>query len=427
MEITATSSPNKDLLYQPASIARIGEVEIKRGAGILLEDAINTNIPGVLMERRTFSAGQQFNIRGYGNGARGTNGINSNFDGQGYKVYLNGIPVTDAEGITLIDDIDFGSIGNVEVLKGSAGTLYGQAIAGVVNLTTLKPQPGRTSVGQDLLLGSYGLQRYTTHLQVSKEHASLLVNYGKQKYDGFAPHTQSRKDFVNAVGEFSPNQKQTFTSYFGYSDSYDERNGELTIEQYKALDYSGNPRYVKNNAHSDVTTFRTGIGHTYRFREGISSTTSVFGTGLISNVSSAGGWTDKSSINYGFRSTFDTRFSLLNGLTLSGITGAEAQMQNAQTLGYPMVADSFNLQGYNLIGALRSNQYTISRTLSAFTEWTLTLPYALSLTAGIGYSNLGIELNDRLYNPSNNNPGNPKAHAVQEFVRPHVFAPFGDQ
>lgn len=408
VEITATSSPNKTVLYQPISIARIGEVEIKRGAGILLDDAINTNIPGVLMERRTFSAGQQFNIRGYGNGARGTNGINSNFDGQGYKVYLNGIPVTDAEGITLMDDIDFGSVGNVEIVKGPAGTLYGQAIAGVVNLTTLKPQPGRTSVGQDILLGSYGLQRYTTHVQVSKEHASLLVNYGKQKYDGFTPHTQSKKDFVNVVGEFSPNQKQTFNSYFGYSNSYDERNGELTIQQYETLDYSGNPSYIKNNAHSDVTTFRTGIGHTYRFREGISNTTSVFGTGLVSNVSSAGGWTDKSSVNYGFRSTFDTRFSLANGFTLSGITGVEAQMQNAQTLGYPMVADSFNLKGYNLIGNLRSNQYTISRTLSAFTEWTLTLPYALSLTAGIGYSTLGIELNDRFHATSNNNPSNPK-------------------
>ena len=408
VEITATSSPNKAVLYQPVSIAKIGETEIKRGTGILLDDAINTNIPGVTMERRTFSAGQQFNIRGYGNGARGTNGINSNFDGQGYKVYLNGIPVTDAEGITLMDDIDFGSIGNVEVVKGPAGSLYGLAIAGVVNLTTLKPQPGKTSLGQDILLGAYGLQRYTTHLQVSKERSSLLVNYGKQKYDGFMPHTQSRKDFVNVVGEFTPNQRQSVSSYFGYSNSYDERNGELTREQYEKLDYSGNPAYIKNNAHSNVLSFRTGVGHTYRFSETLANTTSVFGTGLVSNVSSAGGWTDKSAINYGFRSTFDTRFVLSNGVTLSGITGAEAQMQNAQILGYPMVADSFNLKGYNLIGPLRSNQYTVTKTLSAFTEWTVSLPSDLSLTAGVGYSTISIELNDRIYSASNNNPSNPK-------------------
>ena len=70
-------------------------------------------------------------------------GINSNFDGRGVKVYLNGIPITDAEGITVLDDIDFGSIGNVEITKGPSGTLYGLAIAGVVNMQTIRPERTR--------------------------------------------------------------------------------------------------------------------------------------------------------------------------------------------------------------------------------------------------------------------------------------------
>src|ERR1043165_6152183 len=72
-----------------------------------------------------------------------------------------------------------------------------------------------------------------------------------------------------------------------------------------------------------------------------------------------------------------------------------------------MIADSANLTGYNIIGTLRSNQYTISRTASAFTEWTLAMPYDFSLTAGFGWSGLGIELNDRFYVATNNNPSNP--------------------
>ncbi|HEX6916030.1 MAG TPA: TonB-dependent receptor plug domain-containing protein [Chitinophagaceae bacterium] len=407
VEITATSNPNKAMLYQPVSIAKLGETELKRGAGLLLDDAININIPGVFMERRSFSAGQQFNIRGYGNGTRGTNGINSNFDGQGYKVYLNGIPVTDAEGITLMDDIDFASIGNVEVVKGPSGTLYGQAIAGVVNLKTKKAEPGKTEFGQDALLGSYGLQRYTTHFALSKARSSLMANYGKQLYNGFMPHTNSTKDFVNLFGEFNPNDKQVISSYFGYSNSYDERNGEITKSEWEAMNYAGNPAYIKNNAHSNVMSFRTGVSHAYRFNSNVSNTTSVFGTGLISNVSSAGGWTDKSTINYGIRSTIDTRFSAGEGLTISGISGAELQMQNAQTMGYAMVADSFNLSGYNIIGPLRSNQYTVSKTASVFTEWTLGMPGELSVTVGLGWSGLGLTLHDRLFAASNNNPSNP--------------------
>lgn len=428
IEITATSSQNKAMLYQPASIARLGEAEIKRGQGLLLDDAINTNIPGVFMSRRTFSAGQQFNIRGYGNGARGTNGVNSNFDGQGYKVYLNGIPITDAEGITLMDDIDFGSVGNVELVKGPSGTLYGQAIAGVVNLKTAKPEPGHSKISQDVLLGSYGLQRYTTSLQVSKERTSILANYGKQLYDGFMPHTQSDKDFFNFIGEFTPNQKQSIITYVGYSNSYDQRNGEITREQWAAGDYSGNPAYIKNDAHSNVMTFRAGVGHTYDFSEKVSNTTTLFGTGLSSNVSSAGGWTDKSSVNYGLRTTFDTRFSIGDRMTLTGITGGELQQQNAQILSYPMVVDSFDPTGYNIIGTLRSNQYIITSTASAFTEWTLSLASDLSVTAGFGWSGLGIELNDRFYVASNNNPSNPNGtqkpskytNAFNDMFSPHL-------
>jgi iron complex outermembrane receptor protein len=428
VEITATSTPSKVMLYQPVSIAKLGATEISRGAGILMDDAINTNIPGVYMERRTFSAGQQFNIRGYGNGARGTNGISSNFDGQGYKVYLNGIPITDAEGITTMDDIDFGSIGNVEVVKGPSGTLYGQAIAGVVNLKTKSAEPGKISIGQDVMIGSYGLQRYTTHLAIGKERSSFMANYGKQLYKGFMPHTKSNKDFVNLFGEFKPNKKQTIGAYFGFSNSKDERNGEITKEAWDTLNYDGNIRYVKNNAHSNVVSFRAGVSHTYKFHEFVSNTTSVFGTGLISNVSSAGGWTDKSSINYGMRSTIDTRFPLGKGFSLSGITGVELQMQNAKTLGYPMVADSFNLSGYNIPGALRSNQTTVSKTASAFTEWTISMPFDFSLTAGLGWSGLGIELNDLYYVATNNNPSNPNGtHKPSQYknkfmnmLSPHV-------
>ncbi len=397
VEITATSNENKSILYQPTSITKLGETEIKRGIGLYLDEAINGNVPGVTFQRRAVSSGQQFNIRGYGNGVRGTNGLNSNFDGQGYKVYLNNIPITDAEGITQLDDIDFGSVGNVEVAKGPSGTLYGLAISGVVNLKTIQPEKGKTSIGQDVLIGSYGLQRYTTHFQMGGERSSILVNYGRQTSDGYLLHNSSHKDFVNFFGEFNPNDKQTISTYFGYSNSYDERAGELTIDQYETKDYSGNPFYIKNNAHSEVISFRAGLSHTYRFSENVSNTTTIFGTGANTNSSSAGGWTDKDPLNYGLRSTLDTKFSLAESVTLSGITGVESQQQRAQTISYAMVADSTNLAGYNRIGAVRSNQFTISSTTSVFTEWSLSLPHDVSITAGIGMSTMKIELNDRLF------------------------------
>ena len=408
VETSDSISNTKSLLHQPASHAKLSVVELNRGTGLFLDDAINMNAPGVFMERRTVSAGQQFNIRGYGNGARGTNGVNSNFDGQGSKVYLNGIPVTDAEGITLMDDIDFGSIGSVDILKGPSGSLYGLAIAGVVNLQTQTAEKGKVSIQQDALIGSYGLQRYTTQLSIGGKRSSFLINYGNQKYDGFMIHTASHKDFVNVIGEFKLNEKQDISTYFGFSNSYDQRNGELTTDQYNNLDYTGNPAYIKNDAHSNVISFRSGISHRYQVCKYFSNTTSVFGTGINSNVSSAGGWTDKDPINYGLRSTFDSKTPLSEKFNLTGTTGIEIQRQNAQTLGYDMVPDSANLLGSKIVGLPKSNQVTTSSTSTLFTEWVLSMPFDFSLTAGISSSTMGIELNDRFYLPANNKPVNGK-------------------
>lgn len=424
VEITATSELNRSMLSQPTSISKIATAEIKRGTGLFLDDAINANVPGVFMQRRTVSGGQSFNIRGYGGGGPGVRGINSNFDQQGIKAYLNGIPITDAEGISVFDDIDFGSVGNVEITKGPAGTLYGLAVAGVINLQTTQAEKGKSSISQEALVGSYGLNRFTTRLTVGGERSSVLVNYGRQSYDGFMNHTSSTKDFVNLMGDFRPNKKQSITTYFGYSNSYDERNGELTADQYANFDYSGNPAYIKNDAHSNIISFRAGLGHTWRFTDKISNTTSIFGTGLSNNNSSAGGWTDKLAVNYGFRSVFDTKFTLNESLKLSGVTGIEAQRQNAQTLAYPMVVNNADPEGYNIIGAIRSNQTNISGTYSIFTQWTLSMPRDFSVTAGVGSSSMSLKLIDKIYNADNNTPSNTRPTAYETsypgLVSPHI-------
>ena len=428
VEITATSNQNKSLLYQPLSISKLTPVELKRGNGLFLDDAINSNVPGVTMNRRTVSGGQQFNIRGYGNGSRGTRGVSSNFDGQGYKLYLNGIPITDAEGINTMDDIDFGSIGNVEVVKGPAGSLYGLAIAGAVNLHTIKPLAGTTSIGQDLMFGNYGLQRYTTHFAMGKDHSSILLNYGHQKSDGFTIHNKSHKDFVNFAGDFQPNNKQSIVTYFGYSNSYDERSGELTLGQFDTSNFSGNVEYIKRNGHSNVITYRAGLGHTYNFTKNISNTTTIFGTSFASNVSSAGGWSDKLTTNAGLRSTIDTKFNLSKGFSLGGITGIEMQRQDAQTIGYSMKQDPNDPRTvgtwvwgdpYWVVNTATSNLAAVSKTTSYFSEWTLSMPFDISFTAGIGFSNMKLRLNDRFNTATITKPSKFDT-TYKNMVSPHI-------
>ncbi|MDP4965624.1 MAG: TonB-dependent receptor [Salibacteraceae bacterium] len=418
VEITSLSNTTRTMIEQPMSIAKLDKLDIDRGTGLFLDDAINANVPGVQMNRRAVSSGQQINIRGYGNGV-GFRGASNNFDGQGTKIYLNGIPLTDAEGITVLDDIDFASLGNVEVVKGPAGSLYGLAIAGAVNLQTVKPIANQTSIGQKVMFGEYGLARFTTTVATATENASVLVNYGHQQADGYMDHTASNKDFVNFVGDFRLSEKQSFNTYVGYSNSYDERGGELTIDQWNAKDYTGNARYIKNNAHSAVTSFRAGISHSYKFSRQIANNTTLLGSAASTNSSSAGGWNDNNPLNYGFRSTFDTKFNLGDKFKLSGITGAELQEQQSHPMSYSMVTDSNNINGDNIIGAPRSNQVSNSFTYSYFSEWTLKMPMGFSVLCGIGISNMSIILNDRTYSANDTEHRYYRAN-YNNLVSPHV-------
>jgi iron complex outermembrane receptor protein len=418
VQLMGSAGQDRELLRYPVSVVELDKRELKRGTGLYLDDAINANVPGVIMQRRAVSSGQQFNIRGYGNGV-GFRGASNNFDGQGYKVYLNNIPITDAEGVTQLDDIDFSSIGEVEVIKGPAGTRYGLAIAGAVNLQTVRPQPGEISLGQSVTAGRYGLLRLTSQLQMGGENTSLLLNYGHQVSDGYMSHADSQKDFVNAMVDFRPSARQYISTYFGYSNSYDERGGELSVDQFEAKDYTVNARYIKNNAHSEVVSFRAGLSHNYIFNNWLSNTSTVFGSGANTNASSAGGWTDKDPINYGLRTSFDFNFNLGENLRLTGSAGAELQEQRAAIIGYRMEENPADPEGYNIIGNTRSNQYARSGTSSFFTEWMLHLPANFSVTAGLGLSTMQIDLEDRLYDPESARARNVSAD-YKDLYSPHV-------
>jgi iron complex outermembrane receptor protein len=69
-----------------------------------------------------------------------------------------------------------------------------------------------------------------------------------------------------------------------------------------------------------------------------------------------------------------------------------------------MVANPADPNAYWIIGAMRSNQSTVSATASLFSEWTLAMPKDFLLTGGLGYSNMDIELRDKFYVANNAKP-----------------------
>src|SRR5262249_2277088 len=222
IEVVGEKDSAREILVEPQSIGVVTREDMKRTDGLLLQDSLNL-IPGVRMESRSFSGGQRITIRGYGNA--------TNFNGTGYKAYLNGIPITDAEGTTILDDIDFSLLEKVEVIKGPASSLYGAGIGGVVKMYTLRPKPRSTSFVQELVGGSLSLFRTNTRVEHATDNTALVVNYGHQHSDGFRIHNQSRKDFVMLSADYAASAKQSLSAYASYNHSFEQLAGQLTQSQ----------------------------------------------------------------------------------------------------------------------------------------------------------------------------------------------------
>jgi iron complex outermembrane receptor protein len=135
VQVTVTRDTPRAALELPFAITRaLPERErpaIRRaGIGDLL-----FGVPGVqVQDRANPSQDPRIAVRGFG--ARSAFGV------RGVKVVRDGIPVTLPDGQTPVDWIDLESVDRVEVVRGTAAALYGNAAGGVVELRSA-PIPDR--------------------------------------------------------------------------------------------------------------------------------------------------------------------------------------------------------------------------------------------------------------------------------------------
>lgn len=370
-------------LQQPQSVTTLAHAELTRGTGIFLDDALNL-VPGVRMERRTMSGGQRITIRGYGN--------RSNFDGSGYKAYLNGIPITDAEGVTMLDDVDFATLGKVDVIRGPASSLYGAGIGGVVNLYTRRPdQPGVT-LNQDLLSGADGLLRSDTRFASASSTSSLLLDYGKQRYDSYRIHSASRKDYATFVGDFRPSERRTISTYLGYANSFDERAGQLDSASFFNKRNTGESRYLQNDAHVKLESMRAGITHSYRVNDHFLPAVTAFFSGATREDIFAAGVTPKSWQTFGGRAVLNNYFGPANARFIV-TTGLEFAKTN-------LLSKNYSLNN-KVQGPASTDLENQSMQYSLFTQWEGVFAHDVSVTAGASVNYIEYKLVDRLTNTGN--------------------------
>ncbi len=127
IQFTATKSERQEKEI-PAGTATITKDELKFERGFNLSESLN-EISGVNAETKNGGYDVRLIIRG--------GGLTAPFGIRQINVLLDGVPITDPDGLTRLDFVNPQLIDQIEIVKGPNSTLYGSnAIGGVVNFIT---------------------------------------------------------------------------------------------------------------------------------------------------------------------------------------------------------------------------------------------------------------------------------------------------
>lgn len=350
-----TEKERAEFKRQGQSMEALTEAEWNRNNSAFIEHALNT-IAGVQLDKRTALGGQRIVIRGYGNDQK--------FNNWGIKAYYNDIPITSADGITLLDDVDFSLVNNMEIIKGPATTLYGGGIGGVARFNIKANELQGTHVFQKVNTGSFGLLQTQTRIDLVSEKGAMVFNYGHIQADGYRPRGASNKNMFSIFGNYTLNKKEKIQFYASHNYSFEELTGQIPYPDYYAGIDLGNRAYAKQNARNDLLSTRFSITHDFQYNKNLNNTSSFFYSNTNQLYIAAGALNNNNSPNIGFRSVFT--YKQLRQTTFVNDLSFGTEIQETRTLGsryaYPNIdTTAFVVQSINKATYLKTstNQFSI--------------------------------------------------------------------
>jgi iron complex outermembrane recepter protein len=177
VEVTVLRAPLREDV-SPLAVGVLGEAELRQGrSGAFLSEALH-GLPGVQVQNRhNFAVGERVSIRGFGGRAQ--------FGVRGIRVVVDGIPATLPDGQTTIDHLDLGSLARVEVVRGPASALFGNASGGVLDFRTRPPAAEPVQLTLETMAGSHGLFRNQLGASGTLGGTGYLISVSALSWDGY--------------------------------------------------------------------------------------------------------------------------------------------------------------------------------------------------------------------------------------------------
>lgn len=189
-----------DRIAYPISIVKPG-LRLAARPAIGLEEALAT-VPGVYVANRyNFALGSRISVRGFG--ARSAFGV------RGVRVLLDGIPLTMPDGQSALNNLELASAERIEVIRGAASALHGNAAGGVIAIESRAPPRDGTSGHARALTGDFGteslgtLRKLEAGVATGGSRAGAAIDVSRLDLDGWRQHSAVEQTIVNGRGRFS--------------------------------------------------------------------------------------------------------------------------------------------------------------------------------------------------------------------------------
>lgn len=207
------SRTNEELDELPFAASLLTAPQIQRLEATLALDEALVQVPGVLVENRYNNAlGTRISIRGFG--------ARSQFGVRGIRILQDGIPLTLPDGQAQLNNLDLAAAGRIEVIRGPASALYGNASGGVISVKTEPPPPGSFTPEAWVLGGGFGdgrtYQKYDLKFGGQPGDLDYTAHLSHFQTEGFRVHSEAEYTLLNARARYRPDRRSQLTVLLNY-------------------------------------------------------------------------------------------------------------------------------------------------------------------------------------------------------------------